>query len=153
MDWPLSSSARGTGGIDDEIIQNTKMSEVTDSTGVDISKLDKYSVFYLIPLPRRDVLNKVRVPYLVPDKPLSRDIPSFGILFSCLPDQKELYMDKVDKRRTLYWNPSVQADENGKAVIECYNNQYSTPLIIQAETLGKDGQIGSMRSSTIGQIE
>ena len=50
--------SKGTGGIDDEIIQNTKMSEVTDSTGVDISKLDKYSVFYLIPLPRRDVLNK-----------------------------------------------------------------------------------------------
>lgn len=62
-------------------------------------------------------------------------------------------MDKVDKRRTLYWNPSVQADENGKAVIECYNNQYSTPLIIQAETLGKDGQIGSMRYSTISKIE
>ena len=41
--------SKGTGGIDDEIIQNTKMSEVTDSTGVDISKLDKYSVFYLIP--------------------------------------------------------------------------------------------------------
>ena len=48
---------------------------------------------------------------------------------------------------------AIGADENGKAVIECYNNQYSTPLIIQAETLGKDGQIGSMRYSTIGQIE
>ena len=33
--------SKGTGGIDDDIIQNTKMSEVTDSTGVDISKLDK----------------------------------------------------------------------------------------------------------------
>jgi uncharacterized protein YfaS (alpha-2-macroglobulin family) len=62
-------------------------------------------------------------------------------------------MDKVDKRRTLYWNPSVQADENGKAVIECYNNQYSTPVIIQAETMSKDGQIGSMKYSTIGQAE
>ena len=50
------------------------MSEVTDSTGVDISKLDKYSVFYLIPLPRRDVLNKVRLPYLVPGKQSFRDI-------------------------------------------------------------------------------
>ena len=66
---------------------------------------------------------------------------------------KELYMDKVDKRRTLYWNPSVRTDENGKAVIECYNNQYSTPVIIQAETMSKDGQIGSMKYSTIGQAE
>lgn len=47
------------------------MSEVTDSTGVDISKLDKYSVFYLIPLPRRDVF---RLPYLVPGKQSFRDI-------------------------------------------------------------------------------
>ena len=27
--------SKGTGGIDDDIIQNTKMSEVTDSTGVE----------------------------------------------------------------------------------------------------------------------
>jgi len=38
-------------------------------------------------------------------------------------------------------------------VIECYNNQYSTPVIIQAETMSKDGQIGSMKYSTIGQAE
>lgn len=57
-------------------------------------------------------------------------------------------MDKADKRRTLYWNPTVQTDENGKAVIECYNNQYSTPLIIQAETLSNDGKLGSVTYSS-----
>ena len=145
--------SKGTGGIDDEIIQNTKMSEVTDSTGVDISKLDKYSVFYLIPLPRRDVLNKSQSAVLGTRQTVIQGYTRPLEYYSPAYPTKELYMDKVDKRRTLYWNPSVQADENGKAVIECYNNQYSTPLIIQAETLGKDGQIGSMRSSTIGQIE
>ena len=145
--------SKGTGGIDDEIIQNTKMSEVTDSTGVDISKLDKYSVFYLIPLPRRDVLNKSQTAVLGTRQTVIQGYTHALEYYSPAYPTKELYMDKVDKRRTLYWNPSVQADENGKAVIECYNNQYSTPLIIQAETLGKDGQIGSMRSSTIGQIE
>lgn len=145
--------SKGTGGIDDEIIQNTKMSEVTDSTGVDISKLDKYSVFYLIPLPRRDVLNKSQSAVLGTRQTVIQGYTRPLEYYSPAYPTKELYMDKVDKRRTLYWNSSVQADENGKAVIECYNNQYSTPLIIQAETLGKDGQIGSMRSSTIGQIE
>ena len=145
--------SKGTGGIDDDIIQNTKMSEVTDSTGVDISKLDKYSVFYLIPLPRRDVLNKSQSAVLGTRQTVIQGYTRPLEYYSPAYPTKELYMDKVDKRRTLYWNPSVQADENGKAVIECYNNQYSTPLIIQAETLGKDGQIGSMRSSTIGQIE
>jgi len=120
---------------------------------VDISKLDKYSVFYLIPLPRRDVLNKSQSAVLGTRQTVIQGYTRPLEYYSPAYPTKELYMDKVDKRRTLYWNPSVQADENGKAVIECYNNQYSTPLIIQAETLGKDGQIGSMRSSTIGQIE
>lgn len=145
--------SKGTGGIDDEIIQNTKMSEVTDSTGVDISKLDKYSVFYLIPLPRRDVLNKSQSAVLGTRQTVIQGYTRPLEYYSPAYPTKELYMDKVDKRRTLYWNPSVRTDENGKAVIECYNNQYSTPVIIQAETLGKEGQIGSMRYSTIGQIE
>ena len=145
--------SKGTGGIDDDIIQNTKMSEVTDSTGVDISKLDKYSVFYLIPLPRRDVLNKSQSAVLGTRQTVIQGYTRPLEYYSPAYPTKELYMDKVDKRRTLYWNPSVQADENGKAVIECYNNQYSTPVIIQAETMSKDGQIGSMKYSTIGQAE
>ena len=145
--------SKGTGGIDDEIIQNTKMSEVTDSTGVDISKLDKYSVFYLIPLPRRDVLNKSQSAVLGTRQTVIQGYTRPLEYYSPAYPTKELYMDKVDKRRTLYWNPSVRTDENGKAVIECYNNQYSTPVIIQAETMSKDGQIGSMKYSTIGQAE
>ncbi len=145
--------SKGTGGIDDEIIQNTKMSEVTDSTGVDISKLDKYSVFYLIPLPRRDVLNKSQSAVLGTRQTVIQGYTHALEYYSPAYPTKELYMDKVDKRRTLYWNPSVRTDENGKAVIECYNNQYSTPVIIQAETMNKDGQIGSMKYSTIGQAE
>ena len=145
--------SKGTGGIDDDIIQNTKMSEVTDSTGVDINQLDKYSVFYLIPLPRRDVLNKSQSAALGTRQTVIQGYTHALEYYSPAYPTKELHMDKVDKRRTLYWNPSVQADENGKIVIECYNNQYSTPVIIQAETISKDGQIGSMQYSTISQTD
>ena len=136
--------SKGTGGIDDEIIQNSKMS---DSNDIDVTELDKYSIFYLIPLPRHDVLNKHETAALGTRQTVMQGYYSPAYI------DKELYMDKADKRRTLYWNPTVQTDENGKAVIECYNNQYSTPLIIQAETMSNDGKIGSVTYSTAGQLK
>lgn len=142
--------SKGTGGIDDEIIQNSKMS---DSNDIDVTELDKYSIFYLIPLPRHDVLNKHETAALGTRQTVMQGYtPALEYYSPAYPD-KELYMDKADKRRTLYWNPSVQTDENGKAVIECYNNQYSTPLIIQAETLSNDGKLGSVTYSTIAETK
>ena len=41
----------------------------------------------------------------------------------------------TDKRRTLYWNPSVKTDKNGCAVIECYNSDRTSPLTISVETI------------------
>ena len=123
---------------------------MSDSTGVDISQLDKYSVFYLVPLPRRDVLNKSQSAALGTRQTVIQGYTRALEYYSPAYPTRELYMDKVDKRRTLYWNPSVRTDANGKARIECYNNQYSTPLIIQAETMSKDGQIGSMTFETNG---
>lgn len=120
---------KGSGGISDEIIQNTKLSNSND---VNISELDKYSIFYLIPLPRHNVLNKHETAALGTRQTMIQGYtPALEYYSPAYPD-KELYKDQVDKRRTLYWNPSVQTDNNGKVVIECYNNQYSTPLIIQA---------------------
>ena len=142
--------SKGTGGVDDEIIQNTKMSNSND---VDVSELDKYSIFYLIPLPRHDVLNKHETAALGTRQTVMQGYtPALEYYSPAYPD-KELYMDKADKRRTLYWNPTVQTDENGKAVIECYNNQYSTPLIIQAETLSNDGKLGSVTYSTVAETK
>lgn len=142
--------SKGTGGIDDEIIQNSKMS---DSNDIDVTELDKYSIFYLIPLHRHDVLNKHETAALGTRQTVMQGYTPALEYYSPAYIDKELYMDKADKRRTLYWNPTVQTDENGKAVIECYNNQYSTPLIIQAETMSNDGKIGSVTYSTAGQLK
>ena len=142
--------SKGTGGIDDEIIQNSKMS---DSNDIDVTELDKYSIFYLIPLPRHDVLNKHETAALGTRQTVMQGYTPALEYYSPAYIDKELYIDKADKRRTLYWNPTVQTDENGKAVIECYNNQYSTPLIIQAETMSNDGKIGSVTYSTAGQLK
>lgn len=136
----------GSKGIDDEIIQNTK---VSNSNDVKLAELDKYSIFYLIPLPRHDVINKNQTAALGTRRTMMQGYTRPLEYYSPFYLSKEMYMDKTDKRRTIYWNPSVETDNQGKIVIECYNNQYSTPLIIQAETLSKDGKIGSVTYSTI----
>jgi len=54
---------------------------------------------------------------------------------SILPEGK-------DYRRTLYWNPDVQTDNNGKATISFYNNSSCKTLNVSAETVTEDGFIG-----------
>ena len=45
-----------------------------------------------------------------------------------------------DFRRTLYWNPNVTTDSEGKATIEFYNNSSCTQMFISAEGITKDGK-------------
>ncbi len=47
-----------------------------------------------------------------------------------------------DYRRTLYWNPSVVPDEEGKASIHFYNNNRSQKFRISLETVSPQGMIG-----------
>ena len=50
-------------------------------------------------------------------------------------------MPKVkDYRKTLYWNPNVKTDKDGKATIEFYNNSSCTQMFISAEGITKDGK-------------
>ncbi|MBQ9202073.1 MAG: hypothetical protein IJ154_06880 [Bacteroidales bacterium] len=46
-----------------------------------------------------------------------------------------------DFRRTLYWNPEVRIDPQGKARVAFYNNGTARRLFVSAEGLGPDGQI------------
>ena len=48
-----------------------------------------------------------------------------------------------DYRRTLYWNPSVTPDKEGKAHIRFYNNSRCRKLKISAETITTNGLIGT----------
>lgn len=86
--------SKGTGGVDDEIIQNTKMSNSND---VDVSELDKYSIFYLIPLPRHDVLNKHETAALGTRQTVMQGYTPALEYYSPAYIDKELYMDKADK--------------------------------------------------------
>jgi len=50
-----------------------------------------------------------------------------------------------DYRRTLYWNPSVKTDEEGKALIQFYNNSSCRSFSISAETITPQGVIGVLK--------
>lgn len=47
----------------------------------------------------------------------------------------------ADFRRTIYWNPNVQTDAEGRAHIEFFNNSTSQELYISAEGITPDGKI------------
>ena len=53
-----------------------------------------------------------------------------------------------DYRRTLYWNPMVETDENGIAKINFYNNSNCKNFIINAETVTEAGMIGVLKPPT-----
>ena len=54
-----------------------------------------------------------------------------------LPDEK-------DYRRTLYWNPDVKTNKDGKASITFYNNSSCKAMHVNAETVTATGLIGTM---------
>ncbi|MEA4916191.1 hypothetical protein [Proteiniphilum sp.] len=58
------------------------------------------------------------------------------------PNYAILPPEPNDYRRTLYWNPTVTADENGNAKITFYNNSRCTNFSISAETVTPEGLIG-----------
>lgn len=61
------------------------------------------------------------------------------------PDYSRQALPKEDHRRTLYWNPTVKLDENGRATVSFYNNSSKSLLQIRAEGWAPDGtpQCGS----------
>lgn len=46
-----------------------------------------------------------------------------------------------DRRTTLYWNPNVVTDDNGQAVVECYNSALTTIPELDAQTIADGSPI------------
>ena len=45
----------------------------------------------------------------------------------------------IDARRTLYWNPNVITDEDGRARVEFYNNSFTRMFTISAAGITASG--------------
>ena len=48
--------------------------------------------------------------------------------------------DTADYRRTLYWNPDVWTDHQGRASVLFYNNSQTNKLHIRAEGFTRNGE-------------
>ena len=62
---------------------------------------------------------------------------------SLLPYRQPNYLNshpEHDFRRTLYWNPDLQLDENGEATIQFYNNGTCKNLHISGEGVSNEGR-------------
>ncbi|MCK7589419.1 TonB-dependent receptor plug domain-containing protein [Subsaxibacter sp. CAU 1640] len=57
-------------------------------------------------------------------------------------DGSNLPEERTDFRQTIYWNPVVQTDEQGKAELEFYNSDAITSFKITAEGVGYNGLVG-----------
>lgn len=67
-------------------------------------------------------------------------VSGFSPLLSyCQPDYTNSH-PVHDHRRTLYWNPDVQLDENGEATIQFYNNGTCKQFVISGEGVSEDGK-------------
>jgi hypothetical protein len=47
----------------------------------------------------------------------------------------------ADFRRTIYWNPDIKTDNDGKAKVEFFNNSTCQEMYISAEGMTEDGRI------------
>lgn len=55
------------------------------------------------------------------------------------PDYSKQTLPKTDYRRTLYWNPDIKLDNEGRATISLYNNSTPTFLQVSVEGWTEDG--------------
>ena len=77
------------------------------------------------------------------------DFLGFRINFQGLTQPAEFYEpdynwepepEQTDYRRTVYWNPQVTTDSEGRAHMEFFNNGFSQSLKVSAEGLTPNGQ-------------
>ncbi|PKK36412.1 hypothetical protein BWI96_11160 [Siphonobacter sp. SORGH_AS_0500] len=58
-------------------------------------------------------------------------------------DNPENY--RPDYRPTLYWNPRIKTDENGKATVTFWNSDHETHIQARLEGTSGDGRVGTTR--------
>ena len=73
--------------------------------------------------------------YILPGYSVAEDFYSPDYSKHRLPEGQK------DYRRTLYWNPNLQLDENGQARITFYNNSRTTQIRVEAEGQARDGTL------------
>jgi hypothetical protein len=82
------------------------------------------------------------------DKPVFRQVfeapqPDYGFTSPDYSDTLRKESRIPDYRNTLYWNPDVRTDVNGKAAVEFYTSDETGDYILLVEGFTSDGHRGS----------
>lgn len=75
----------------------------------------------------------VRLPYRVIDPVKTFSSPDYSD-----PQKKQNRLP--DFRNTLYWNPSVEIDKEGKAMVEFWSSDFATDYVINIQGMTSEGQ-------------
>ena len=82
-------------------------------------------------------VNALRIPYTVAQPVASFNAPDYST--------EDLKNSRIpDFRNTLYWNPSLQPDKNGKYMIEFWSSDFVSDYVIKVEGVTSDGKIVSL---------
>ncbi len=65
---------------------------------------------------------------------------------------KEKVEERNDFRTTVYWNPEVKTDKNGKATVSFYNNDEISTFRVTSEGIGPNGMIGRSEHTYFTQL-
>lgn len=128
---------------------------VNDITTVAITEGEGNSLMIGINNAATDMKGNEVLVYLYTDKTKPYNIKLKGIRqtkFMGYSPVKEFYNipydiippEDTDHRRTLYWNPNVKTDANGKASFTFFNNSLCKTINISAETVTQNGIIGTL---------
>jgi hypothetical protein len=99
-----------------------------------INVITKSADFSCVPLP--DYM--IRIPYRVIDPVRSFVSPGYS--------STEMKNSRIpDYRNTLYWNPSVMTDKNGKARIEFWSSDNKADYLINIQGISEDGKMLSVK--------
>ncbi len=99
--------------------------------------------------PLTSIINFKTTELLTPGIP-QPDFYGYRINFQGLSEPDEFYQvdyskqalpEQGDYRRTLYWNPSVRTDEDGRLEVTFYNNSFSKSVSVSAEGFSNDGNL------------
>lgn len=64
------------------------------------------------------------------------------LFYTPVYDSKKISKERTDFRQTLYWNPIIETNKNGKATFNYYNSDETTSITLIAEGLGANGDAG-----------
>lgn len=59
--------------------------------------------------------------------------------YSGIPEREDYIPGKSEHSRTLYWNPNLQTDKEGKVQVSFYNNAFCREISVRAEGISKEG--------------